>query len=437
MINSNNKSLLNFIKGVNINSKYDYEDPTYLGFMVMFNLSDDVKSPLFNEQASSSYSAINYLRNINRPTEAALLTRFKTVLGAVSTDYDYMIQSISGLDNINKWTPGQNWRGKDLTLTFDCLESIDQKMNYMQQCYLKSMYDWTYMRKLIPYNLQFFSMNVLVYEIRNFRTTVQTAAQESDNTSDTIKSATIKLANNIPAQLYTFDYCTFDFNDSSGFLSELNNGDFSKEVSFKFKINIGRVREKLSFPLFGTIIEPLLINSKQNFNLNDPGSSLLSEANREVLKPLYGTSDERSAASDVNMLSSSNDKAKLNLKDRSEQRLKDELSANKKILEANANTLKSDAITLPNTLANSAINNVTSRIKGLSLGNVYDIRNQPLSFTLRTLSNAAGMPDLGNVFNSALDKVFRPNGTRQLGDIRAQDVNKKEDPDSLGNVNSI
>ena len=423
MIRSNNSSIQNFIKGVNISNKYDYEDPTYLGFKVMFNFNDKDKSPLFNENPSDSNSAINYLNNVNRQTESKLITRFKNVLYAVSTDYDYMLQSISGLGAINNWIPGQNFRAKDLVLNFECLESIDQKMNYLMHCYLSGAYDWRYMRSLIPYNLQFFSMTIMVYEIRNFRTLVQTAATESVVAAETgntrsipsdspvQSNASAKLAGNLPTQIYMFDYCTFDFNDSQKYLDTISNADINDPIKFQFKIKVGRIREKFEFPLFGTIIEPLIINSTHNFSVvsnEQPGQGRMSDANPLSLKPLYGTTEKKSSVDGINTVPNMGDEGDKSFKDKATSRIKSEFKSNAGILASQANNLANQATNLPNTLGNQIANNLFSRVKGLSLGNVYDFRNQPLTSTLQALASRAGIPNLGNVFNDAADQVFKP-----------------------------
>ncbi len=423
MVNSANTVIKQFLTGVNQSNNnsgnvYNFEDPTYIGFKVMFNFNEDNSSPLFNEGAGSSASAINYLNNVNRQTESKLLTRFKNVLRTLNTTYEYMFQSVSGLSPINSWVPGQNLRTKDIVLTFDCLESVDQKMNYMMQLYLKSMYDWKYMRKLLPYNLQFFTMTLMIYEIRNFNSVV--AAAQLENVNQNINSsfqpkapitptspqpaqtASNLLRNNLPTQVYVFDYCTFDFNDSSKFLDTVSNADVDKEISFSFKVNVGRVREQLSFPLFGTIIEPLIINSTQGYSASGNttvGSGRLSDANTEALKPLYNNTGKDSPASLINSSSTgkSTSEEELSRKSKAINRMKSEYASNKDIIESQSSNLSNAAAQLPRQLGNQIVDNTFSKVKSLSLGNVYDFRHQPITSTLQGL---IGQEGLGNVYGA-------------------------------------
>lgn len=207
-----------FLKGFKLSNQGKYEDPTYLGFKVIFDFgvlpvrADDglAPSPLFrvnsyenqqffpnnpfaqpqysfrtqSEGNIAYYSAISYLRE----REAAfpngggkrsdMLIQFRNSLNDLMTNSPWFLQSIDGLDELEKVArPGfatlekgtfnpQRTAGK--VLTFNTLESLNLRMTALADLYNQATFDYDNMRELVPRNLRKFTMYIFVQEIRNF-----------------------------------------------------------------------------------------------------------------------------------------------------------------------------------------------------------------------------------------------------------------------------
>lgn len=211
-----------FLKGFKLSKQGHYEDPTYLGFKLVFDFgtlpinADDglPPSPLFRPKSYlvgsentffgqnpfgqsqynyvspgpdgyvGYYSAASYLnqREFDFPYGARrgdMLMQFRAMFSDMLSNYPWFIQSISGLDKlaqvtrpgfqtsgeISTWTP-QRTQGK--TLDFATLESLNLRINALADLYNQATFDFDNMRELLPRNLRKFTMWIFVSEIRNF-----------------------------------------------------------------------------------------------------------------------------------------------------------------------------------------------------------------------------------------------------------------------------
>src|SRR5690606_35723183 len=128
-----------FQKGFLSNDKLA-EDPTYMGWKILFDFTEN--SPLFylGEDKPSAYQ---YLRNINMPVRAEMIKKFRNLLENLSKTADYYFQSISGLRDI--WNvdinAGSKMRTFDKPIKIDLLEGLDMRITAMIDLYRKSCYD--------------------------------------------------------------------------------------------------------------------------------------------------------------------------------------------------------------------------------------------------------------------------------------------------------
>jgi hypothetical protein len=212
-----------FLKGFKLSKQGNYEDPTYLGFKVIFdfgtlpiNAEDGLPpSPLFKDDSYyygaqnnffgsnpfgqpqydyltpglngkvAYYSAASYLeqREANYPyggKRADMLRQFKIILSDVLSNSPWFIQSIDGLDKLAAVArPGYQptargdstfsaQRTADKVLEFKTLESMNLRMSALADLYNQATFDYDNMRELIPRNLRKFTMYIFVSEIRNF-----------------------------------------------------------------------------------------------------------------------------------------------------------------------------------------------------------------------------------------------------------------------------
>lgn len=207
-----------FLKGFKLSKQGKYEDPTYLGFKLVFDFgtlpvgADDglPPSPLFKESSYlnndfsfnnpfgqpqysyrtnpngniSFYSAISYLREREAlfprgGKRSDMLIQFKNSFSDMLNNYPWFIQSISGLDKLaqvprpgyqndgsSEYVNGQRTSGK--VLEFTTLESLNLRINALGDLYNQATFDYDNMRELVPRNLRRFTMYIFVSEIRNF-----------------------------------------------------------------------------------------------------------------------------------------------------------------------------------------------------------------------------------------------------------------------------
>ena len=201
----------NTAEGSGNNSVTALDDPTYLGFTLMF----DISSPLFNGATRAAVnipipefspapnangnlnvsqvagavsdalsgtpsfpsepSAIGYLDKIGETNRVEYLRAFVTGLLEVSKERPYYFQTIGGL--LEAWAKSFEFGEDPFTgsddadgITIGCLEAIDLKMTALFNLYKMAVYDVRYKRMIVPKNLLRFDIYIYVQEIRKFKT---------------------------------------------------------------------------------------------------------------------------------------------------------------------------------------------------------------------------------------------------------------------------
>ncbi len=155
------------------NGVTSFDDPTYLGFNIIF----DRMSPLFNKETSShGESALSYLKQVDK-TRAQYLETFIDGWLQIADTRSYYYQEIEGLDEIwsNNVGGGDPFKGSavDAGVKVKCLEAIDLKMTALLSLYREACYDNKYRRIVLPENLRHFNVMVQVLEVRNFRKVIR------------------------------------------------------------------------------------------------------------------------------------------------------------------------------------------------------------------------------------------------------------------------
>ena len=174
------------IEGSGNNAVTSLDDPTYLGFSLMF----DISSPLFNGAArgsvqmiegteDSSYpstpSAIGYLNTIGEANRVQYFKAFVLGMLEIQNTRPYYFQTIQGL--LESWQksfefsvdPFTGTKGED-GITIGCLEAIDLKITALFNLYKMAVYDSMHKRMIVPENLLRFDVYIYVQEIRKFKT---------------------------------------------------------------------------------------------------------------------------------------------------------------------------------------------------------------------------------------------------------------------------
>lgn len=247
---------------------------------------------------------------------ADALVGFRNLLFSINEKSPWFIRSIEGLDSVLRnpiprqvgANPGYREQRSGV-LTFNCMDSIDLRVNAMADLYRKATYDYQYQRETLPGNLRKFRMWIIVTEIRQIDLQrnvadvlnpfnipgVRSAAEvirdigqgtglldgganQSRNPRRDLESFVRSFERLTPYILmYQLDLCEFNFDESYPFTS-LNNADNKNAVESKFKVHVGNVREyKLQYNILSDLLRnesafaPILVQDSWNLN----GSKIL------------------------------------------------------------------------------------------------------------------------------------------------------------------
>ena len=204
-----------FLKGFKTEGAKRIEDPTYMGFKLVFDIDGVLKidkntyiapSPLLKRgsgggaylaspyprvlaksdagnlkaqllQAQSSLGGVEYLSAAGYLMErgyvkrAKMIDQFVNLLSYIQDKSPWFFQSIEGLDEVLKvdtFSEDFDATRGDKFITINTLESVDLRVNALGDLYRKATFDFEYMRELVPKNLRRFNMWIIVTEIRNF-----------------------------------------------------------------------------------------------------------------------------------------------------------------------------------------------------------------------------------------------------------------------------
>ena len=237
------------ISGSGGNGVTSLDDPTYLGFSLLF----DITSPLFNgattgnpgitdgEQSPApsadgeinvafgsineitqssggssfpvSASAIGYLNKIGEAQRAEYLKAFIQGLQEIVNTRPYYFQTIGGL--VEGWGKSINFSEDPYTgstanegIAIGCLEAIDLKMTALFNLYRLACYDVRMKRFVLPKNLMRFSVYVSVHEIRKFKTVIKTVGAENQRSGEATTADHVN--ENTSEVKFKFSECIFD-----------------------------------------------------------------------------------------------------------------------------------------------------------------------------------------------------------------------------------
>lgn len=213
------------------------EDPTVLGFQLKFSDQD----PLFylrnQEEEDGIPSAAEYLLRLGQEDRYNLLRRFQKKIKYLFQTRDYYMQRLSGLGNIYEHREGVSYIEREIKI--DTLESIDLFVSSIADDYNKATYDYDNMKSVIPVNLLYFDLVIVVNEIRQFKTFLQ-GLQGDDLTLDYDQDQMSYLNRHLGCYVMKFSDCLFDFTESNGYLNSLDN-TAPNPIANSFKIRLGKL----------------------------------------------------------------------------------------------------------------------------------------------------------------------------------------------------
>lgn len=213
------------------------EDPTVLGFQLKFSEQD----PLFylrnQKEEDGIPSAAEYLLRLGQEDRYNLLRRFQKKIKYLFQTRDYYMQRLSGLGNIYEHREGVSYIEREIKI--DTLESIDLFISSIADDYNKATYDYDNMKSVIPINLLYFDLVIVVNEIRQFKTFLQ-GLQGDDLTLDYDQDQMSYLNRHLGCFVMKFSDCLFDFTESNGYLNSLDN-TAPNPIANSFKIKLGKL----------------------------------------------------------------------------------------------------------------------------------------------------------------------------------------------------
>ncbi len=262
-----------------------FEDPTYLGFRLTFyptqifsterRMNDNA---LFTAKEEVIESAERYLESISMNKRASMIRKFSKDMINLSKQTPWYFQSVEGVSSL--WRVNKEpiefdaYRGKEIVLTFNCLESIDLRLTLLVDLYRKASFDYKNMREILPENLREFSCKLEIAEFRKFHRIMEAAekistAQNQENANLTIlpegdQNLLQPLDDLISVITFDLRECEFDFEDS--FPADAFNiaGEYSQAVQ-SFKIKVGKVyKEQNQYTLLETILKDDFLNGEKN-----------------------------------------------------------------------------------------------------------------------------------------------------------------------------
>ena len=209
--------------------KYDFQDPTYLSFLILFDFADKVNSPLL----ANDGPAERFLQNLEGSLyEEKLenLKNFQKALKTINNEMPWYWQGLSGLERIQQYNPENAYfGGDDAKITISTLESINLSIAGLMHLYRKAVFDevkWTW---VLPENLRKFRMYVYVTEVReikNMSTPKLTGVNPLEggiapNLTLENSTAGISGSENRPYFMFALTHCEFDIASGVNIFTDL------------------------------------------------------------------------------------------------------------------------------------------------------------------------------------------------------------------------
>lgn len=252
----------------------DASEACAIQYLNSFSLDLDDTKDEFEPTQVKLNSAANVLAKAKRPTGAKLnrgfyLMQFIKLINDIQDKTPWVFKEIDGISNLWKASqPGTELTAVELTIT--CDETVDLRITRLAETYRMLSYDSFNNRKLLPNNLEKFSMDLYYMDLRFLKNATNTTASSAIG-----GSGVAEYDKNFSAQVnfggiaFRCMGCRFDFSNllesSSAVKASLgDSGNFQP----KFKIIIDRVLPSSYFGdmAFGTraLTEDTIMPGEEN-----------------------------------------------------------------------------------------------------------------------------------------------------------------------------
>lgn len=162
------KKISDFRKGKRASQQY--QDPTYMSFLLLFDFADAANSPLLSDPAEAFLKKLAGSSDQYYQEKLEALQNFKKALKLINNEMPWFWQSLSGLEKIQQYDPmNAYFGGDDSVITIGTLESINLTISGLMHLYRKAVFDerkWSY---VLPANLRKFRMYTYVTEVRSIK----------------------------------------------------------------------------------------------------------------------------------------------------------------------------------------------------------------------------------------------------------------------------
>ena len=222
-----------------------YIDPLTLNFRVIINIKqksgllagfDKVYGKNEISENPSDYptnSALAYFLRIGDKARFYMLIAFGLDFIDLVKNYDFLFQTIEGIEEINDANPYEAWTDQEVTITLR--ETIESRVHRVMSIWRYIWYDNNRNIVVLPNNLQKIDLGILIYNSGYYNRDLYDLTSESDTNEDHYMFPTIrKLAQLNPIVipdpingkgLYPFIYHTFRF-PSAGIKQKTSTGYF-------------------------------------------------------------------------------------------------------------------------------------------------------------------------------------------------------------------
>lgn len=252
------KNIKDFKKGSL--SRYPYQDPTYLSFVLLFDFFDSENSPLLSKTAEQFLEKLADGNEYYAEKLEALIN-FKQALATINNNMPWYWQGLEGLERLQKYDPTKNyWGGDDAILKITTLESINLTVAGLMHLYKKAVFDEQKWNWVLPVNLRKFRMWAYVTEIRTIKNMSKPKINGinkdalrgfPDNFKPSIGIENDNLGisgqNARPYFMFCLTYCEFDMMSGSDFLSGLSKnpeGSAVGELQIKYE-NVEKIEARV------------------------------------------------------------------------------------------------------------------------------------------------------------------------------------------------
>ena len=209
-------------------SKFKFQDPTYLSFVILFDFADGANSPFLASPAEDFLKKLAAGGNTYYEEKLEALQNFKKALKTINNEMPWYWQGLAGLEKIVQWDPTKPYfGGDDAKLTISTLESINLPIAGLMHLYRTATFDerkWTW---VIPANLRKFRMYVYVTEVRSIQNVTNprisgiSATEFKPSISFKNANEAISGQENRPYFMFGLQFCEFDLKSGTGSFADL------------------------------------------------------------------------------------------------------------------------------------------------------------------------------------------------------------------------